>query len=102
MKTKNISLMIASILTVVLLLGLTSAVSLDPITESTIPADVAHDAGTFEITFNLTNTGAEGTLDYSASAVTTGTGSIAFDDSTIAAGPATETITATVRTIPKT
>ena len=78
-------------------ISVVSAVSLANITTYTIPSSVNQSAGSFEIPFNLVNSGLNGTLDFSASTVSTG--SIAFNDTTIADGsvtPVTETIKATV------
>lgn len=103
MSSKTFSLMLTSILTLVVLAGFASAVDLDPInsTQAVIPANVSHSAGSFQITFNLSNTGAAGTLDYTSSVITSGTATIAaFNDNSIAIGtaasPTIETITATI------
>ncbi len=99
MKTKTLNLMLTSILALVFLIAGVSAVSLNDITQYTIPSNATHNAGSFVITFNLTNTGVAGTLDFSASAITSGTANITFNDNNIADGsttPVTETITATV------
>jgi len=80
----------------ILTLSLASAVSLSPIDNATvtIPTDVVENAGSFDITFDLTNTGVAGTLNWSDSVITSGTATITFDKSSIAVG--TETVTATV------
>lgn len=91
--------MFASVFAVILLAGLTSAASLADITVYTIPASTTHNAGSFTITFNLTNSGVASTLDYTASTITSGTATLSFNDANIADGsvaPVTETITATV------
>jgi hypothetical protein len=103
MKNKAIALMVLSVLSVIAVLGMASAVSLNSITQYTIPSSVDQNAGSFNIVFNLTNAGENGTLNWSASTVTSGA-SISFNDNTIANGsgtPVTETITATV-TFPST
>ena len=100
MKNKILGLFAFSIFALVFLMGFANAlISLDPITVYTIPSNVDHAAGSFDIIFNLTNTGTAGNLNWSASTVTSGA-SITFDDSYIAVG-AEETITATI-TFPKT
>ena len=101
MKSK-FTLFTLSIFTILLFAGVASAVTLDPITVSTIPTSVDHNAGSFKIVFNLTNTDTAGALDFAAS-TTTGT-AIDFDDFAIADGSGeavTETITATI-TFPNT
>jgi len=103
MENKIFGLMTLGILSLVILINLTSAVSLSDITEYSIPTNVSQNAGSFTITFNLTNNGVAGTLDFNASTVTSGA-TIVFDDTAIADGSTTsvkETITATV-TFPST
>ncbi|HUW43585.1 MAG TPA: hypothetical protein VMV95_01310, partial [Bacillota bacterium] len=84
MKTK-----ILSLFALIFLMSFVSAVSLNPIKVYTIPSNINQNAGSFDILFDLTNTGVAGTLNFSASTVSTG--SLSFNDTTIN-GYATETI----------
>ena len=94
MKSKIFGLFAFSIFALVFLMGFASAaVILGPIELISIPSSVDHAAGSFNIVFNLTNTGTISALNWSASTVTSGA-SIAFNDDSIAV--AEETITATV------
>ncbi len=77
----------------VFLVSAVSAVDLNPITVYTIPQNVNQNVGSFNIIFDLTNVGVAGDLNFSASTVSTG--SLSFNDTTIAAS-ATETIKATI------
>lgn len=90
--------MVLSILSVVAILGFASAVSLADITSYNIPSSVDQSAGTFDITFDLTNNGVAGTLTYNNS-VLTSEASISFNDTSIGDGSVssvTERIKATV------
>ena len=99
MKTKNFALFGLSILSLIFLMSFVSAVSLDAISGEVIPTSVSQDDGSFTFTFELTNTGDAGTLDFDLSAVLNAGATITFDKSSIADGSVdhvTETITATV------
>ncbi len=52
-----------------ILMSFVSAVSLDAISGEVIPTSVSQDDGSFTFTFELTNTGDAGTLDFDLSAV---------------------------------
>ncbi len=101
MSLKIFSLLTAFVLSVFLFTSMASAVSLAEIDEESIiiPSNVSHDAGSFDIVFNLTNTGtAEGELDFVSSEITENA-KITFNDDFIEtdeSGDVTETITATV------
>lgn len=92
MKAKLFSLFALSIFTFVFLISLASAVSLNNITTYTIPASINEGVGSFNIIFDLTNTGVAGDLNFNASTISTG--SLTFNDTAIGADT-TETITAT-------
>ncbi|MBU2576806.1 MAG: putative S-layer protein [Nanoarchaeota archaeon] len=98
---KNASAVIGILAVLVFSLAMVSATSLQDITEYTIPANVNHNVGSFDIIFNLKNTGTNGTLDFSSSTISLGTAviNIDFNDFYIENGTATpviETIKATV------
>jgi len=97
MASKKLPMFLGILTSMLLALTLVSAVSLDTIDPAsiTVPSSVLDNAGSFDITFDLTNTGATGTLDWSASTLTQGTGSISFSQDSINAS-VTDTITATV------
>jgi len=78
----------------ILTLSLASAASLT-ITDIVIPSDVLEDEGSFDITFDIENTGADTTVDYSASSLTEGTGSISIPDTDLLTGEK-KSVTATV------
>ena len=78
--------MIASVFAVILLASFASAASL-AISNQNIPTSVAHDAGSFTITFDVTNTGtADTNVSYSASSISSGTATISGTDFSIADG----------------
>lgn len=95
MESKTLTSMLGIFLLTFLTIGLASAVSLNSITNPVIPTSVEDDAGSFVITFDLTNTGTTGTLNWSDSVITSGTATISFDKNSIT-NDTTETITATV------
>ena len=96
---KTFALFAFSALMLTLIVGAVSAVNLNSIALISAPSGVSQDVGTFDVTFNLTNIGAAGSLNFSASTVSNG-GSITFNDLSIANGssstPTTEVVTATV------
>ncbi len=102
MKSKIFSLFGLGVLIFVILINAVSAVDLDPITEYTIPENTTHDAGSFDIVFDLTNVGIAGDLYWDLFNFTSShTGlTFSFDDFYIALGapeePTTEVITATI------
>jgi hypothetical protein len=93
MKIKTLSLFALSIFALIFLMSAVSAVDLNPITVYTIPQNINQNTGSFNIIFDLKNVGVAGNLNFSASTINTG--SLSFNDTTIAAS-ATETIKATV------
>ena len=97
MNSKTISLSIVSILAVLILVGMASAASLT-VANVVSPANTTHDAGTFTVTFDLTNAGTAATTLGSVYTSTQGA-TITFSQDTIADGSTTavtQTITATV------
>ncbi|MBU4070136.1 MAG: putative S-layer protein [Nanoarchaeota archaeon] len=102
MKSKNLSLLFAGVLLLVLFASFISAVALNGISLVSSPQNISHDAGSFDIVFNLTNEGIAGVLYWDLSNFTSSQASLAFsfDDFNIAVGnttnPTTETITATI------
>ncbi len=103
MKNKTLSLVALTILSLVMIAGLTSAVNLNAISIVSSPSNVSSNAGSFNIIFNLTNVGTNGTLYYTLSNFTSSQSGLSFSsfsDSFIAEGnltnPTTETITATI------
>lgn len=94
MKAKNLALMSASILALVLFIGLTSAASLT-IQDQVIPSSVTNTAGTFDITFDLVNSGVEADIDWNGSTITGGNADISFSEDYINASE-TLNIVATV------
>jgi len=95
MKNKTFSLFALSVFVLVLLASGVSAISLAPITTFTIPTSVNQTVGSFNIIFNLDNTGSlnNGTLDFTASTVSTG--SLSFPTN-LSIGTEVKTITAKV------
>jgi len=99
MKNKILSLLSLSILSLIMLIGIASAVSLKDVTEFTYPKNTTHNGVSFPVSFNLTNSGTAGNLDFSKSQITSGIATISFDDTAIADGSSEdikETITATI------
>jgi hypothetical protein len=99
MKNRFFTLLSLSVLMLVVLMGVVSAVALNEITEHSIPLEVSQDDGSFTFTFELTNTGVAGSLDFELSDVTNEGADIEFDTFAIADGSTddfTKTITATV------
>ena len=94
MSSKSFSLFVLSIFALVFVMSAVSAVALADITTYTIPSNASQSSGSFNIVFNLVNSGATGALNFNTSTVSVG--SIAFNDTAIAVGPATETIRATI------
>lgn len=99
MKTKTLSLMFASILALVVLAGLGSALTVDTLT-ITAPANVSHDAGSFTMTLNVNTSGigAAGNIDLSNTATAGTTYTIAFSQDPISSVTPGEnkTVTATI------
>jgi len=99
-QNKTLSLFAMSIFAVVVLMSFASAVSLSAITPINVPSSVSQNAGSFQITFNLTNTGLAGNIYDLTNFTSTQTGlSSSFNDLVMADGsgtPVTETITATI------
>jgi len=73
------------ILSVAFSAGIVSAADLS-IDSIVIPSDTDHDAGSFDITFNLNNDDVESNLDWAESMVSEGTGTISFDQDFIGDG----------------
>ena len=99
MNTKKLTTIFGMFAFIFLSLTLVSAASLQDITVSSIPTEVAHDADSFQITFDLTNAGLESDLDWTSSAFSQGTGSFLFSHNHINDGsvtPATISVTATI------
>jgi hypothetical protein len=100
MKSKSPIAMIALIATLsILLTAFVSAAALS-LKSISVPDTVDHNAGSFPVVFELTNTGvADASVSFSDSAVTSGTGTVILSDVAIAEGsqdPVTITLTATV------
>jgi len=66
------------------------------VTSTTIPSSVAHNAGSFTLTFTLNNTGDATTINWNSSALTSGTGNITIPTNNTMAPNVTQTFTATV------
>lgn len=94
-------LTIASVFAVLLLAGFASAVSLTDSNLISQPVSVNHNAGSFQIQFNLTNSGTPGTLYWDTSSFNSSQSGLTFtfDKSTIGNGsitPVTENYVATI------
>jgi len=92
---KNTFATLGILAVLVLAIGMVSAVSLQSITTYSIPANVSQDAGSFDVVFDLVNSGLNGTINFSESEISTGTATITFNDSYIE-NQTTETVKATV------
>ena len=99
MKQKTLGLMCFGIFAFALLLSFTSAASLD-ISNKNIPTSINHDNGSFQITFDVTNTGsADNNVSFDGSFITSGTATIQASDFAIADGsttPATMNLVVTI------
>lgn len=98
METKILSKIFIGIFALVLLMNMASAVDLDDINIVSQPASVNHGAGSFDITFNLTNIGDAGSLDWTTSTVSH-SATLDFDRSTISDGSTTDVTEDYVATI---
>lgn len=97
MKQKTFSLVILTILSLVMLVGMASAVALNGINLVSSPSSVSNDAGSFDIVFTLTNEGVAGNLYYNLSNFTSAQTGLAFSFNNIyIEEDAIETVTATV------
>jgi len=100
MNSKKISLMFGVMFVLFLAISLVSSASLtvDPAT-ITFPTSIEHDAGSFEVSFELTNAGTEEDIDWSGSTSSNGATFTSFSVSHIGDGTTTDvviTVTATV------
>jgi len=90
---------VLSVFTAVFLIGLVSAASL-AISNDVIPASITHDQGSFQITFDVTNTGtADTNVSFAGSTVTIGTGTVTGTDFAIADGTVTPVVVSTSATV---
>ena len=100
MKSKTLTLISLSILSLVVLMGLVVATtsSVIDITDRSIPTSVSENAGSFTFTFNLTYTGTFESADISFAGSTTSIGSITIPTATSMNGTANESriITGTI------
>ena len=101
MRNRNIFSTIGILAVLLLSFSMVSAVALSAINLISSPTSVSHDDGSFEIVFNVTNTGVAGTLFYNLSNFTSTQSGLefTFNDYSIADGSVTavtEIITATV------
>ena len=97
MSSKIFSLMTAFVLSVFLLVSVSAAII--EVSDVNYPSNVSHNDGSFQITFDLTNTEVEAT-DLNWSSIRSQDATISFSQDTLGAGtieePNTESITATV------
>ena len=84
MKTKSIIFGLIALFGLFLMASFASALTVETVS---VPANVSHNAGTVDVSFNLTNNGASpSTVGFTTSTLTSGTGSIVEPNITLAAG----------------